>query len=70
MVTSIPGLPLRVPAALLCILGTGPNYTADMPSVERVKAEIQGSDPTDTLARQFAVFSYLSTANPATEPLT
>jgi hypothetical protein len=55
-------------AALLCILCTaalaqrpGPNYTADMPSVERVKAEIQGSDPTDTLARQVAVFTYLST---------
>ena len=68
MVTLIPGLPLRVPAALLCILCTaalaqrpGPNYTADMPSVDRVKAEIQGSDPTDTLARQVAVFTYLST---------
>ena len=55
-------------AALLCILCTaalaqrpGPNYTADMPSVDRVKAEIQGSDPTDTLARQVAVFTYLST---------
>jgi hypothetical protein len=36
-----------------------PNYTADMPSVARVKAEIKGSDPTDTLARQCAVFTYL-----------
>jgi hypothetical protein len=35
------------------------NYTADLPSVERVKAEIKGSDPTDTLARQCAVFTYL-----------
>jgi hypothetical protein len=35
------------------------NYTADLPSVERVKAEIKGSDPTDTLARQVAVFTYL-----------
>jgi hypothetical protein len=35
------------------------NYTADMPSVDRVKAEIKGSDPTDTLARQCAVFTYL-----------
>jgi hypothetical protein len=61
--------PLRriMAAALLCILGTGivaqppgPNYTADMPSVDRVKAEIKGSDPTDTLARQVAVFTYLS----------
>jgi len=54
--------------ALLCFLATvviaqppGPNYTADMPSVDRVKAEIKGSDPTDTLARQFAVFTHLST---------
>jgi hypothetical protein len=60
--------PRRIMAvALLCILGTGvvaqppgPNYTADMPSVDRVKAEIKGSDPTDTLARQVAVFTYLS----------
>jgi hypothetical protein len=54
-------------AGLLCILCAGavaqppgPNYTADMPSVDRVKAEIKGSDPTDTLARQVAVFTYLS----------
>jgi len=54
--------------ALLCLLATvviaqppGPNYTADMPSVDRVKAEIKGSDTTDTLARQVAVFTYLST---------
>jgi hypothetical protein len=32
---------------------------SDMPSVERVKAEIKGSDATDTLARQVAVFTYL-----------
>jgi hypothetical protein len=38
----------------------GPNYTADLPSVDRVKAEIKGSDTTDTLARQIAVFTYLS----------
>src|SRR6202158_2177328 len=75
MHTLIPSLPLRVlfrprrimAAALLCILCTGalaqppgPNYTADMPSVDRVKAEIKGSDLTDTLARQVAVFTYLS----------
>jgi hypothetical protein len=35
------------------------DYTSDLPSVERVKAEIKGSDPTDTLARQVAVFTYL-----------
>ncbi len=35
------------------------DYTNDLPSVERVKAEIKGSDPTDALARQVAVFTYL-----------
>jgi hypothetical protein len=35
------------------------DYTNDLPSVERVKAEIKGSDATDTLARQAAVFNYL-----------
>lgn len=30
-----------------------------MPSVERVKSEIQGANPVDTLARQVAVFTYL-----------
>ena len=37
----------------------GSDYTKDLPSVERVKAEIKGSDATDTLARQAAVFNYL-----------
>src|SRR5262249_5922542 len=35
------------------------DYTNDLPSVERVKAEIKGSDATDSLARQVAVFNYL-----------
>ena len=54
-------------AALLCLTsGTAPaqasaDYTNDLPSVERVKAEIKGSDPTDSLARQVAVFTYLYT---------
>lgn len=39
--------------------GTNPPYIADMPSVDRVKKEIQGANPTDTLARQVAVFTYL-----------
>ena len=38
---------------------TDPAYLADMPSVDRVKAQIQGTDPTDTAARQMAVFTYL-----------
>jgi len=53
-------------AALLCLSCSSvlaqtasPDYTSDLPSVERVKAEIKGSDPTDTLARQVAVFTYL-----------
>src|SRR5882757_2540145 len=55
-------------AALLCLSSgraiaqtASPDYTNDLPSVERVKAEIKGSDPTDTLARQVAVFTYLYT---------
>jgi hypothetical protein len=35
------------------------DYTSDLPSVDRVKAEIKGRDPTDSLARQVAVFTYL-----------
>src|SRR5678816_2166298 len=55
-------------AALLCLASCsllvlaqapGSDYTNDLPSVERVKSEIKGSDPTDTLARQVAVFTYL-----------
>ena len=38
---------------------TNPAYLADMPSVDRVKAQIQGKDATDTAARQVAVFTYL-----------
>lgn len=61
--------PLIALTALLCIAciacsealaqAASADYTADLPSVERVKAEIKGSDPTDTLARQVAVFTYL-----------
>ena len=36
-----------------------PAYLADMPSVDRVKNEIKGSDATDTMARQVAVFTNL-----------
>lgn len=36
-----------------------PPYLSEMPSVERVKSEIQGANPDDTLARQVAVFTYL-----------
>ena len=46
---------------LVLAQATSSDYTNDLPSVERVKAEIKGSDPTDTLARQVAVFTYLQT---------
>src|SRR5712692_564366 len=62
-----PRIVLFVLAALLCLAcsdvlaqATNPAYVADMPSVDRVKAEIKGSDATDTLARQVAVFTYMS----------
>ena len=38
---------------------TDPAYLVDMPSPDRVKNEIKGSDPTDSLARQVAVFTEL-----------
>src|SRR5215472_8559089 len=37
------------------------DYTAALPSVEKVKAQLKGTDPTDTFARQVAVFTYLPT---------
>ncbi len=37
------------------------DYTNDLPSVEKVKAQIKGTDATDTTARQVAVFEYLQT---------
>jgi hypothetical protein len=36
-----------------------PVYLSGMPPVERVKSEIQGTSPADTLARQMAVFTIL-----------
>jgi hypothetical protein len=54
---------LCLPAGSIVVLAqaTSADYTNDLPSVERVKAEIKGSDPTDTLARQVAIFTYLQT---------
>jgi hypothetical protein len=37
------------------------DYTNDLPSVEKVKTQMQGKDATDTAARQVAVFEYLQT---------
>lgn len=39
----------------------GSDYTKDLPSVERVKAQLKGTDESDTLARQAAIFTYLVT---------
>lgn len=54
---------LCVFAVLLCLASAtfAQGNLSDMPSVDRVKAEIKGSDETDTLARQVAVFTYLQT---------
>jgi hypothetical protein len=48
-------------AGFLCLVATAfaQGSLSDMPSVERIKAEIKGSDATDTLARQLAVFNHL-----------
>ena len=35
------------------------DYTASLPSVDKVKTQLQGTDPIDTAARQAAVFEYL-----------
>lgn len=52
----------RLIATLLVVISTqtlSPAYLNDMPSVERVKLEIQGKDEEDTAVRQAAVFSDL-----------
>jgi hypothetical protein len=53
-------------AALLCLSASSAlaqaasaDYTADLPSVQKVETQLQGTDPTDTAARQVAVFEYL-----------
>lgn len=60
--------PLLLLAVLLCLSaryavaqGAVSDYTKDLPSVERVKAELKGTDEGDTLARQAAIFTYLVT---------
>src|SRR5437868_12460886 len=50
---------LCLPASIVLAQAASADYTNDLPSVERVKAEIKGSDATDTLARQVAIFTYL-----------
>ncbi len=48
-------------AALAQAPAASGDYTTALPSVEKVKAQLKGSDPTDTIARQVAVFTYLQT---------
>jgi hypothetical protein len=60
----MPRIRALICAALLCTASAAPaqaDYTKDLPSVERVKAEIKGTDPADTVARQIAIFTYLQT---------
>ncbi|HKO20269.1 MAG TPA: hypothetical protein VJU82_15440, partial [Acidobacteriaceae bacterium] len=37
----------------------GSDYTAAYPSAQTIESQIKGTDPTDTLARQVAVFRRL-----------
>ncbi len=46
-------------AALSASAQPASDYTKDLPSVQRVESQIKGADPTDTTARQVAVFTYL-----------
>jgi hypothetical protein len=50
---------LTVPTGSGHAQAAGSDYTASMPPVEKVKAQLQGTDATDTAARQVAVFEYL-----------
>ncbi|QEE26572.1 hypothetical protein FTW19_00250 [Terriglobus albidus] len=51
---------LQAPALAQATQSSG-DYTAALPSVEKVKAQLKGADPIDTVARQAAVFTYLQT---------
>jgi len=60
---------LVVFAALLCLSSTtrafaqsaSADYTTDLPSVQKIETQLQGTDPIDTAARQVAVLEYLQT---------
>jgi hypothetical protein len=52
---------LSLPFGFALAQVASPDYTTDLPSIARVETEINGKDPTDTLARQVAVFTYLQT---------
>ena len=55
-----PAAQSATPSATKAVLPTGPlnpPYLSGMPAIDKIKREIQGKDPTDTLARQVAVFN-------------
>lgn len=49
------------PVVAIAQVPASSDYTAALPSVEKVKAQLKGTDPTDTAARQVAVLTYLPT---------
>lgn len=50
---------LSLPFGVALAQAAGSDYTKDLPSVERVKTQIKGTNEDDTLARQAAIFNYL-----------
>ena len=52
---------LAIATASALAQASSSDYTTALPSVEKVRAQLKGSDPTDTVARQVAVFTYLQT---------
>lgn len=61
LILLLPVLVLICGAALAQAPPASSDYTAALPSVEKVKAQLKGTDATDTIARQVAVFTYLQT---------
>ena len=57
----LPVFALICGAALAQAPSASGDYTAALPSVDKVKAQLKGTDETDTVARQVAVFTYLQT---------
>src|SRR5580765_6686336 len=56
---TLPGLCFGWMLCLALSVSAAGQALSDMPTIERIKAEIKGSDATDTLARQSAIFNYL-----------
>src|SRR6516225_3566917 len=63
LVSSIVALAIMLSccAALAQAPPASSDYTAALPSVEKVEAQLKGHDATDTVARQVALFTYLQT---------